>query len=513
MTFTALTMLATVSLGQPAAPANDVRFVAKRTLSIPVTFKPEKVKELEKARLFVSRDNGDLYDIHDTIAPTQSGFTLTAKEDGVYWIQMQLQYKDGTVDPVNPRTLPPAEKLIVDTTKPVVTIAAAEFVGDEIAMEWKIDEKHPSEASTRVFYKPATGGDTAWKEAPAGSIKKRSAQFKPDLIGAITVQVATADLAGNVGHMNKEVPTRGGVTPVGATGGEVIPMPGSPNTSRKEAFGPSAPLPTPNFEPSGLSNFTAPDPPKPIASSAPAPAGMPVAPAPVAAPVENSPIQYSRSPRFDLNYSLDSGASGVARIDLYVTRDDGRSWARWSQHDGRETPLKVVLDTRFNKDVEGDYGFALVPVSGAGLSEGAPTAGSAPEMRLRLDTTAPSIKVFQPTADANNKNALVLNWEASDKNFGKDPVAIEYSEQPQGPWKSVSGTDGTATSGPHRIENSGSYSWQPPLNLTTPKVYLRFTAWDQAGNKSEVVTPNPILVDLMKPKARIQGIAAPAIGR
>ena len=173
----------------------------------------------------------------------------------------------------------------------------------------------------------------------------------------------------------------------------------------------------------------------------------------------------------------------------------------------------MVLDTRFNKDLEGDYGFALVPVSGAGLSEGAPTAGTAPEMRLRLDTTAPSIKVFQPTADASNKNALVLNWEALDKNFGKDPIAIEYSEQPQGPWKSVSGTDATATSGAHRIENSGSYSWQPPLNLTTPKVYLRFSAWDQAGNKSEVVTPNPILVDLMKPKARIQGIATPASGR
>jgi hypothetical protein len=62
------------------------------------------------------------------------------------------------------------------------------------------------------------------------------------------------------------------------------------------------------------------------------------------------------------------------------------------------------------------------------------------------------------------------------------------------------------------VENTGSYSWQPPLTLAGPKVYLKFTAWDLAGNKSEVVTPNPILVDLTKPKARIQGIS-PSGGR
>jgi hypothetical protein len=194
----------------------------------------------------------------------------------------------------------------------------------------------------------------------------------------------------------------------------------------------------------------------------------------------------------------------VARVDLYVSRDDGRSWVRWSQHDGRETPLKVVLDTRFNKEVEGDYGFVLVPVSGAGLSDGAPVAGTAPDLRVRVDTTSPVIKVYAPTADPTNKAALVLNWEATDKNFGRDPIAIEYAEAPQGPWKSVTGTDGPAAA---KVENSGQYSWQPPLNLASPKVYLRFTAWDLAGNKSEVVTPNPILVDLTKPKARIQGIS------
>ena len=77
--------------------------------------------------------------------------------------------------------------------------------------------------------------------------------------------------------------------------------------------------------------------------------------------------------RFDVQYQLENGPSGISKIDLYVTRDEGRTWVRWSQHDSRETPLRVALDVSFNQkniQIEGDYGFKLVPTSGAGLSDG-----------------------------------------------------------------------------------------------------------------------------------------------
>jgi len=198
------------------------------------------------------------------------------------------------------------------------------------------------------------------------------------------------------------------------------------------------------------------------------------------------------------------------RIDLYATRDDGKNWAKWSTHEGRESPLKVALDTRLNSNMDGEYGFRLVAVSGAGLSDGAPQPGSAPDARVHLDTIPPVIKVFQPTADSTNKNTLILHWEATDKNFGKEPVAIEYSESASGPWKPVLNPDGllpVSVGALRKIPNTGTYGWQLPNNLATPKVYLRFTAWDLAGNRSEVTTPHPILVDLMKPKARLQGIS------
>jgi hypothetical protein len=534
-------MAATSGVGQPVAPAAppEVRFVAKRTLTVPVEWNPNTMQEVVKLRLFVSRDRGNTYSLVQAIDQRESEFKLDLKEDGEVWLQMQEQRRDGTLLPKDPSAVAPSDRVVIDATLPAVIVTAAERVGDEVAVEWKIDDKHPADATTKVFYKPLKGDDSLWKEAPAGSVRRRAARFKPDVPGPLLVQVATADLAGNVGAANREVSVRspGGVTTVSATGpapGGPLPPPapvgGADAPAPSGVFGgpaASAPLPpadppaavpplaataptTPGFT-QGVSfppSPTAPDAPKPIAVGSGT--GPAVAPSPAAAPPapESLTTNHVRTPRFDLNYSLDGGPSGVARVDLYVTRDDGRNWVRWSQHDGRESPLKVALDQRFNKEVEGDYGIALVPVSGAGLSDGAPTAGTAPELRVRVDTTAPVIKVYQPTADPANRTALVLHWEATDRNFGKEPLAIEFSETPAGPWRAVNGGDGAGGGkDPPRLENTGSYSWQPPVNLAGPKVYLRFQAWDAAGNRSEVITPNPILVDLTKPKARIQGIA------
>jgi hypothetical protein len=42
--------------------------------------------------------------------------------------------------------------------------------------------------------------------------------------------------------------------------------------------------------------------------------------------------------------------------------------------------------------------------------------------------------------------------------------------------------------------------------MTAHKVYFRYTAWDLAGNRTAVVTRDAFLVDLTKPRAKIQGI-------
>jgi hypothetical protein len=57
-----------------------------------------------------------------------------------------------------------------------------------------------------------------------------------------------------------------------------------------------------------------------------------------------------------------------------------------------------------------------------------------------------------------------------------------------------------------KLPNTGKFAWKVPSNLAGGGVYLRMTAWDSAGNRSEVATGKPIQVDLVKPRVRIQGI-------
>ena len=533
MNVTALALLGlATTMGQPALPdAQDFQVTKVRSHKLGVNYKPERKKDIQEARLFVSRDQGQTWEMVQAIPPTQDEFTFTAKADGLYYISMQLVFLKGPAEPVDVSRVAPAQKLVIDSTAPVVRVNSATRTGDEIAAEWAVEDKFPNDSTTKVFYRALAGTEADWQAAPEGSVTKRSAKFKSTVTGPVVVQIVTQDLAGNVGRANKEVTEPG--APSGMSVPPVMPNPidkvsGSLPVPSLTGIGePMSPATPPIIVPMQTEPvFTpapTPDAPKPIASgSGVTPIALPSTPLPNAAPanLEATTATLTKSPKFDLNYQLEGGPSGISKVDLYVTRDDGRTWIRWSTHSGTENPLRVVLDTRFNQEVEGEYGLKLVPVSGAGLSDAAPVAGTAPELRVQVDLTAPMIKVFQPTADPANRQALVLHWEATDKNFGKEPLGIEYAEHPNGPWKSVAaGNDavvpvaGGGVNPVIRLANTGSYSWVPPPTLVQPRVYLRFTAWDLAGNKSEVTTPNPILVDLTKPKATIKGISPVSVGR
>jgi hypothetical protein len=225
-----------------------------------------------------------------------------------------------------------------------------------------------------------------------------------------------------------------------------------------------------------------------------------------------SRVQVIRSLQFDLSYQVEQqGPSGLSRVDLWVTRDDGNSWVKWSQHDGRGGSVRVALDKGGNTALEGHYGFRLVPVSGAGLSDREPTRGDAPELRVIVDLTPPRIEWYLPTADPNDPGVLVFQWRATDANFADDPITLEWSEKPTGPWVSVAAGAGdvvpaNATGAPsaQRLPNTGQYSWRVPTGLP-PRVYFRITARDAAGNVQSGVT-GPTLIDLAKPRARIKEI-------
>lgn len=553
MNLTALTLVGWAITVAP--PAGDYLPVKTRQLKLDIDYSADQRQDIQQVQLCVSRDQGQTWEVADTATADRDHLTFSAKDDGTHWVTMLIVFKDGRKDPPHPAQTPPdrIQKLLVDATPPSVRVTSAKRVGEEIVVEWTVEDAFPGNAAPKLAFKPmAAPGD--WLPVPPTAVSRTSARFHPGSSGPVVVQVTATDLAGNEAVGTSEVAagsttTTAAFTPSGGVdappGGLIVPS--MVDAVRAPSIAPvagvAAPaggLPAPVIPPTLTGPTPAPlSPPAAVPPSSPPPVNSapnwsaavnaaPAAPAPVeqviaagtgsvppvtAVPASMKAINFLR---FDLQYQVDIGPSGVRQVDLYVTRDDGRTWSKWSQHDGRENPLRVVLDTRYNPQPEGDYGFRLVPVSGAGLTDGAPAAGSPPEMRVRVDVTAPIIRVFAPTADPVQRNTLMLRWEATDANFGPSPMLIEWCELPTGPWKSVSGGDtgftpiGVGGPPPNRLANTGTYAWSLPTTLNTHQVYLKFTAWDAAGNKSEVATPSPVLVDLTKPRAKIQGISAGA---
>jgi hypothetical protein len=198
----------------------------------------------------------------------------------------------------------------------------------------------------------------------------------------------------------------------------------------------------------------------------------------------------------------DKGASGIGRAEVWVTRDDGHTWTSWQTIDKPESPLVIDLAKKGTKEVEGVYGIKVVLQSGAGLAREVPKPGEMPDLRVEVDTTAPALLVFQPVADRTQKDMLVLRWKAEDRNLAADPITLEWAEGSKGPWFPIASTDsiGSTPGALRRLPNTGSYSWKVPANIP-PRVYLKVTARDVAGNVAEVIPVEPVLVDLNKPAA------------
>jgi len=204
-------------------------------------------------------------------------------------------------------------------------------------------------------------------------------------------------------------------------------------------------------------------------------------------PGEHPKMVAARS--FDLEYEVDAvGASGVAKVELWGTRDGGRTWSSFGVDTDNRSPIRV------NVDGEGIYGFRIVVQSGNGLGGVPPRDGELAEIWVGVDTTRPIVRVTSAAVQPDT-GELLVRWEASDDLMDQRPISLSFSDQPNGTWAAIA-------SG---IENTGSYFWRLD-NRTPDKIYLRLEARDQAGNVGTYVSPEPVLLDRQRPQGRIRGI-------
>jgi hypothetical protein len=384
-------------------------------------------------------------------------------------------------------------KVCVDTVKPVVSLEKVERVGDEVTVAWAARDEHANWASFKLQWRAGDNPAGQWTPLPVVSSERGSHTFRVSVPGDIHVRAVLSDLAENEAADEKVAAGRAmRVDPaLERTRNDDLPPPVPPPSS-------VAPPPAPPSAPVGGApisqpiNQTPPD--RAMTSNA--------APVPPPAPTRGQlpPLKIVNTKQTKLGFEVARfGPSGLSTVDVYVSEDEGATWTKapgdplpslpLSPEVNNQSPVKGTVTVQLPSEGK-VYGFYLVVKSRAGLGKPPPAPGAAPHVRLECDTTQPSAELYQPEADPARGASLVLKWKAEDRNLAQNPISIEWSAGANGPWEFI---------GDAQLPNTGRFTWQVRPNIP-PKVYLRLTVRDTAGNVAIAATPEPVLIDLTVPE-------------
>lgn len=194
---------------------------------------------------------------------------------------------------------------------------------------------------------------------------------------------------------------------------------------------------------------------------------------------------------FELEYEIEEvGPSGIGRVELWGTRDDGRTWRSFTLDNDNRSPLLVSVAE------EGIYGFRVTVSNGLGLGGKPPQSGDEPEVLIGVDLSKPTARIVSAKQGIDDETGnLIISWQADDRKLAERPVSIFYGEGRAGPWLPVA----------EGLKNTGRHAW--PLDERTPaRFYLRLVVRDEAGNVGMHETAKPIEIDRSRPKVRIRAV-------
>jgi len=440
-----------------------------------------------EVQLYVSADRGASWQLYSKAPPTRRQFVFRAAGDGEFWFLVRTLDQSGQLWPRE--NSGPELRVAVDTTPPKLELKAHQAGTGQIVTRWQIDESNFDPASLKIQYR--TDNDTSWQSvaldrghAASGDARGANevAWMPPAGSRQIQIRAEVADKAGNpsVNHAHVDLlasrPLETSISPAGTSGAG----PQRPDSPGEPATTPSGPL-TAQSNPPLQNQYIPPAESKNQWSTTPEAGSL--------SPGRKPQMVNSR--RFELDYADESfGPSGVAKVELWATRDGGQTWGPFAVDDDGRSPMVVQVDQ------EGVYGFRIVPTSSTGVREHPPKAGDPPDVAVGVDLTQPTARILgvEPGTGPDS-GRLVVRWQAADQMLADRPVSISVSENPSGPWTAI------ATG----LENSGRYLWA--VDGRAPgAIYVRLEVRDEAGNVAACETTESVAGDWARPSVRIRNV-------
>lgn len=531
-----------------------VAYWRERIFLIPYQVQPHSSLEgrLDKVELLVSRDGATDWKSLGKAEANVQGFRYYTPADGDYWFALQLFDRQGNLLQAGP--LQPQLHVVVDTVRPVFSIAGSLDVGGAIVLRYEATDRNLK--STDLVIQSQTAGQ-AWVDVPIGrhdvhqtdrlmgrvQLSASSGVTHPRGGGSVKFRASIADRAGHVTYATTEVlmdgpqlyasgsgrldqalgatnpntqvfstavatqtpPTQ---TPYAAAAGSRL----STEETRRSAVGTtrgSTALDWPAYEPlhrtpaqlvaHGRANRSAGS-----GADLPLQNGHPdqgMVPGQEAqgwtgksshsANQTDNALRMVGARTFDIEYDLDSvGPWGVSKVELWGTYNQGQTWESYCIDDDNRSPVRVTVPA------EGIYGFRILVDGANGASSTPPQSGDFPELMVRVDLKPP-LAQLQPIerGHGNQVDHLVLRWIASDDNLETQPISLFYSSSPQGPWSTIAA----------RLENTGQYSWRLQRHVPD-QFYLRLEVRDMAGNLTTAQSQTPVTLMRPQPTGRLRGI-------
>jgi hypothetical protein len=496
----------------PAATTSQANkhYTKSQTFKLPVKMSQEDRLTLKEIRLYVKTPTGQ-WSMQESGSPFHDEFSCKVSQDGEYWYMLATVDRAGRMTPADLNAEPPSQKVIVDTVAPQIQVQATPDLNGELSLRCTVVDANPDWSTLRAVCHTDVG------DIPLEMVANEPGVFR--LKGAELLRhpviVTVKDHAKNEGMERVNLRDLIGTTMVpattpgkGSTELSQLPLPAKGSTESSHPADRSMspvvlpePVPSKGGTPSGpavvRAEFPPTTPPENLPQRQPeqtakASINLPEAPGKTL----SASRQLINTTQASIEYRIDQvGPSGVGKVEIFMTPDNGQSWHRLAEDTVKRSPAEIRLPG------DGVYGIRIVVTNGNGFGGKAPVRGDAPHCTVEVDTTPPFVQLrsaeVQPGA-----GTIEIRWNATDKNLGTDPVTLHYRSRPDGPWQVIA----------RNVKNDGVYRWAFPRDVGS-QFFFKIEVADQSGNIAHAVSSQATTVDMTEPRATIVGVSGGAMPR